>query len=60
MVIWSGIDLGGTTTTAITITTGTQAGLVAGFYAMGVELPVMGISVRQPRERQIAAVHALA
>lgn len=38
--------------------TGTQAGLVAGFHATGYDLPVMGISVRQPRERQINAVHA--
>jgi L-cysteate sulfo-lyase len=39
--------------------TGTQAGLVAGFHAMGYNLPVMGVSVRQPRDRQMAAVHAL-
>ncbi len=39
--------------------TGTQAGLVAGFSAAGHNLPVMGISVRQPRERQVAAVHDL-
>ena len=39
--------------------TGTQAGLVAGFNAIGYDLPVMGISVRQPRERQMNAVHAL-
>jgi L-cysteate sulfo-lyase len=39
--------------------TGTQAGLVAGFHALGYDLPVMGVSVRQPRERQMAAVHAL-
>ncbi|MEM7215766.1 MAG: D-cysteine desulfhydrase [Pseudomonadota bacterium] len=39
--------------------TGTQAGLVAGFQASGRGLPVLGISVRQPRERQIAAVHKL-
>ena len=39
--------------------TGTQAGLVAGFSAIGHDLPVMGVSVRQPRERQIGAVHAL-
>ena len=39
--------------------TGTQAGLVAGFHAMGHELPVMGISVRQKRERQIEAVYTL-
>lgn len=40
--------------------TGTQAGLVAGLHAMGSSLPVMGVSVRQPRERQIKAVHDLA
>ena len=39
--------------------TGTQAGLVAGFQASGRELPVMGVSVRQPRERQVASVHKL-
>ncbi len=39
--------------------TGTQAGLVAGFEASGRKLPVMGISVRQPRERQVEAVHKL-
>jgi len=39
--------------------TGTQAGLVAGFHALNHDLPVMGISVRQPRERQTAAVHGL-
>lgn len=40
--------------------TGTQAGLVAGLHAAGADLPVTGISVRQPRERQIDAVHGLA
>ena len=40
--------------------TGTQAGLVAGFHAIGHDLPVMGISVRQPHDRQVATVHALA
>ncbi|WP_458646495.1 D-cysteate sulfo-lyase [Ovoidimarina sediminis] len=39
--------------------TGTQAGLVAGLHAIGHSLPVMGVSVRQPRERQMNAVHAL-
>jgi L-cysteate sulfo-lyase len=39
--------------------TGTQAGLVAGLHALGSDLPVMGISVRQPRDKQVAAVHAL-
>ena len=39
--------------------TGTHAGLVAGLHTLGSEIPVMGISVRQPRERQIAAVNAL-
>jgi L-cysteate sulfo-lyase len=40
--------------------TGTQAGLVAGFHALDHHLPVMGISVRQPRDKQVAAVHNLA
>ena len=39
--------------------TGTQAGLVAGLHALGYELPVMGISVRHPRDKQVAAVHEL-
>jgi L-cysteate sulfo-lyase len=39
--------------------TGTQAGLLAGLHGLGENLPVMGVSVRQPRERQIAAVHDL-
>ena len=39
--------------------TGTQAGLVAGFHAINHALPVMGVSVRQPRERQMQAVHTL-
>ena len=39
---------------------GTHAGLLAGMHAAGSDIPVMGISVRQPRERQIAAVHKLA
>ena len=37
---------------------GTQAGLVAGFHILGYDLPVMGISVRQPKERQTGAVLA--
>lgn len=39
--------------------TGTQAGLVAGFHAIGHDLPVMGVSVRQPHDRQVKAVHGL-
>lgn len=39
--------------------TGTHAGLVAGFHALGATLPVMGVSVRQPRERQVEAVLGL-
>ena len=39
--------------------TGTQAGLVAGLQALGQPLPVMGISVRQARDKQIKAVHDL-
>lgn len=40
--------------------TGTHAGLVAGLYALASDIPVMGVSVRQPRDRQIDAVFALA
>ena len=40
--------------------TGTQAGLVAGFHALEFDLPVMGVSVRQPHDHQVAAVHGLA
>lgn len=39
---------------------GTQAGLVAGLAAMNARIPVLGIGVRAPRERQEAMVHALA
>lgn len=39
--------------------TGTHAGLLAGLHALRSDLPVMGISVRQPRDRQIGAVHRL-
>ena len=40
--------------------TGTQAGLVAGLSALAANLPVLGVSVRQPEEKQVAAVHGLA
>ncbi|MGY6694859.1 MAG: D-cysteate sulfo-lyase [Roseinatronobacter sp.] len=39
---------------------GTQAGLVAGLYAMNAPIPVTGYSVRAPREKQIDNVHGLA
>lgn len=39
--------------------TGTQAGLVAGLHAVGSATMVMGVSVRQPRDRQISAVQSL-
>jgi len=39
--------------------TGTQAGLVAGLHALGRSLPVMGVSVRQPHDKQVKAVHGL-
>ncbi|MGE0722953.1 MAG: D-cysteine desulfhydrase [Alphaproteobacteria bacterium] len=39
---------------------GTQAGLVAGLEGLRAGIPVMGITVRQPRERQEAMVHTLA
>lgn len=39
---------------------GTQAGLVAGLQAHGSAVPVLGISVRWPREKQHAAVTSIA
>jgi L-cysteate sulfo-lyase len=39
---------------------GTQAGLVAGLVALSSGIPVLGIGVRAPRERQEANVLALA
>lgn len=39
---------------------GTQAGLVAGFAGRDQHTPVVGISVRADRARQVAKVHALA
>ncbi|MFN3724354.1 MAG: D-cysteine desulfhydrase [Paracoccaceae bacterium] len=39
---------------------GTQAGLLAGFFAMNAPIPVTGYSVRAARERQIDNVHQLA
>jgi L-cysteate sulfo-lyase len=39
---------------------GTHAGMLAGLHAAESTIPVMGISVRQPEEKQIAAVHKLA
>ena len=40
--------------------TGTHAGMLAGLHAAGSTIPVMGVSVRQPEDKQIAAVHKLA
>ena len=39
---------------------GTHAGMLAGLHAARSTIPVMGISVRQPEHKQIAAVHKLA
>lgn len=39
---------------------GTQAGLVAGFEALNSGIRVLGIGVRNPRDKQEANVHALA
>ena len=39
---------------------GTQAGLVAGFHAHDSDIPVMGISVRQPHDIQVENVYRLA
>ena len=39
---------------------GTHAGLLAGLHAANSNIPVLGISVRQLKERQINAVYGLA
>ena len=39
---------------------GTQAGLVAGFHAHDCDIPIMGISVRQPYDVQVENVYRLA
>jgi L-cysteate sulfo-lyase len=39
---------------------GTHAGLLAGFHAMKCDMPILGISVRQPKEIQIENVYRLA
>ncbi len=39
--------------------TGTQAGLVTGFQGLNSHLPVLGISVRQPKEKQEESVYKL-
>ncbi|HVJ52959.1 MAG TPA: D-cysteine desulfhydrase [Aliidongia sp.] len=38
---------------------GTQAGLLVGLHGSNAEIPLMGISVRQPREKQEENVHRL-
>ena len=39
---------------------GTHAGLIAGFHALDCDIPIMGISVRQPEDVQIDNVYKLA
>ena len=39
---------------------GTQAGLVAGFHAHDCDIPIIGISVRQPHDVQVENVYRLA
>ena len=39
---------------------GTHAGMVAGFHALGCEIPILGISVRQPEKTQVENVYNLA
>lgn len=40
--------------------TGTQAGLAVGLFGLKAGVPVMGVSVRHPKDKQTAAVHSLA
>ena len=53
-----GLDLGWIV--MATGSAGTQAGLVAGIHALGANVPVMGVSVRQPHDIQVKNVHGLA
>ena len=39
---------------------GTHAGMIAGFHALDCDIPIMGISVRQPEDVQIDNVYKLA
>ena len=39
---------------------GTHAGMLAGFHALGCDIPILGISVRQPEHIQIENVYNLA
>ena len=39
---------------------GTHAGMVAGFHALGCDIPILGISVRHPEDIQVENVHKLA
>ena len=39
---------------------GTHAGMIAGFHALNCDIPIMGISVRQPEDVQIDNVYKLA
>ena len=39
---------------------GTHAGMIAGFHALECEIPILGISVRQPEQTQIENVYSLA
>lgn len=39
---------------------GTHAGMIAGFHALGCDIPILGISVRQPEKIQIENVFNLA
>ncbi len=39
---------------------GTHAGMISGFHVLGCEIPILGISVRQPEQVQIENVYKLA
>jgi len=54
------LDLNPKVVVVATGSAGTQAGLVAGFHAHGSDIPIMGISVRQPHDIQVENVYRLA
>lgn len=61
-LVYQGVDMGVRIDRVVHATgsAGTQAGLVAGLRILNSGIPVLGIGVRAPRERQEASVFALA
>lgn len=61
-IVYQATDMGLNIATVVHATgsAGTQAGLVTGFKALGGQIPVLGIGVRAPKEKQEESVFNLA